>query len=154
MTLHGEDERVYNSILRDLAQSRQALGMKRFVQHGSVSTYDHAENVARLSYIIYKRLRLRADLRALLRGAFLHDFFLYDWHKKREGERLHGFAHPEIAAHNAQKFFGIGDKERHIILCHMWPLTITRLPRCREAWVVCIADKLCSIMETVAMRRR
>lgn len=31
---------------------------------------------------------------------------------------------------------------------HMWPLTISAVPMCREAWIVTMADKWCSLMET------
>ena len=30
----------------------------------------------------------------------------------------------------------------------MWPLTISAVPMCREAWIVTMADKWCSLMET------
>lgn len=36
---------------------------------------------------------------------------------------------------------------------HMWPLTITQLPRCREACLVCLADKMSSSWETLMERR-
>lgn len=35
----------------------------------------------------------------------------------------------------------------------MWPLTITQLPRCREACLVCLADKMSSSWETLMERR-
>ena len=44
----------------------------------------------------------------------------------------------------------IGDeiREKDIIKKHMWPLTISAVPMCREAWIVTMADKWCSLMET------
>ena len=92
----------------------------------------------------------------MVRGAFLHDYFLYDWHKKKakfrnmkEFFKLHGFMHPSYAAANAKRDFNINEKEEHIIRSHMWPLTVTKLPKSREAVIVCIADKLTSATETI-----
>ena len=88
----------------------------------------------------------------MITGAVLHDFYLYDWHEKDE-ERdekygLHGFSHPEISLMNAKKYFDINENEENIIRNHMWPLTITHIPKTKEAWVVCIADKIVSLIET------
>jgi uncharacterized protein len=83
-----------------------------------------------------------------VRGALLHDFFLYDWHIPDKTRRWHGFTHPRIALENAKKYFKLNEKEKDIILNHMWPLTV-KFPRSREAFIVCIADKICSIIETL-----
>lgn len=40
-----------------------------------------------------------------------------------------------------------GDIERNIISRHMFPLTVVP-PMCREAWLVCLADKYCAVKET------
>jgi uncharacterized protein len=149
-----EDERLFNNILGDFLTDDTAALMKGFIQHGTISTYEHAENVARVSYIINKKLRLHANIGVLLRGAFLHDFYLYDWHKKELHHRLHGFRHPRTAALNAAACYGVGLRERQVIESHMWPLTISKIPRSREAWIVCLADKLCASIETVKMRTK
>ena len=49
------------------------MKMKEYVQHGDVSTYDHAVLVAFYSCMLACRLRLKYDERALIRGALLHD---------------------------------------------------------------------------------
>lgn len=92
--------------------------------------------------------------RELIRGALLHDYFLYDWHdRSRENyQALHGFYHPGIALKNASKEYKLTLREKDIIKKHMWPLTIVP-PRCREAWIVTTADKYCSILETLKLRR-
>ena len=80
----------------------------------------------------------------------LHDFYLYDWHKPEEAQPLHGFRHPATALRNARKHFALNKVEENVIISHMWPLTLRKVPRCREAALVCLADKICSLHETVA----
>ncbi len=123
-----------------------------FVQHGTTSCQQHCLAVARLSLRLAGRLRLRHDPASLVRGALLHDFFLYDWHLPQASRGLHGYTHPGTALANAEREFPLNAVERDIILRHMFPLTIVP-PRRVEAWLVCIADKLCSIGEILKARQ-
>lgn len=86
------------------------------------------------------------------RGALLHDLFLYDWHvTKKEG--LHAFKHPERALINAESFFELTQRERDIIVRHMWPVTITP-PKFAASYIVILADKYCALMDTFGLNRR
>ena len=89
-------------------------------------------------------------MNALVIGALLHDYFLYDWHGG-EGRHLHGFTHPECAFRNAEKDYTLSPRVKNIIVRHMFPLTPIP-PTCTEAWIVCIADKICAIEETLFNR--
>lgn len=122
--------------------------MDAFVQHAEVSTLEHCISVAYLSLWFGEKLRWRVDRESLVRGALLHDFFLYDWHEKSGRKGLHGFTHPHAALLNAEARFHLNDRERDIIVKHMWPLTPVP-PRCREAFLVGAADKYCSLIETL-----
>ena len=84
----------------------------------------------------------------------MHDYFLYDWHDKtrKNYQRLHGFYHPGIALKNASMEYPLTLREKDIIKKHMWPLTVVP-PLCREAWIVTTADKYCSLLETLRLRR-
>ena len=151
--MRRQDEEEMNRVLSGFRSDETVQQMKQYVQHGNVSTYDHCENVARLSYRIDKRLHLHCDLNVLLTGAMLHDFYLYDWHRPDGGShRLHGFRHARAAADKAKEVFGIDRKTEEVIASHMWPLNIGKIPGSREAWVVCIADKCASLYETVFRR--
>ncbi len=141
------------AILNPLTKDPAVLKMHSFIQHGRVTTYDHCLQVAGLSYRINCFLRAGCDEQSLVRGAMLHDFYLYDWHKKDNGTHdWHGFIHAKRALDNAEKHFTLTEKEKQIIYCHMWPLNLTRIPPCKEAWIVCFADKLVSIKETMFNR--
>ena len=129
--------------------------MKNYIQHGRITTFKHCERVAALSYYINKRFRLHADNKVMLKAAMLHDFYLYDWHDEDNGEHnWHGYIHASKALKNAKKYFHIGKREQEIIYSHMWPLNITRIPRSKEAWIVCLADKYISIKETLFERKQ
>ena len=154
MVLTGDENRRLKELMKPYLKDKHVLEMKRYKQHGSSSTYEHCENVVRVSYWINQRFSIHADDEALVAGAFLHDFFLYDWHMPEDRHRLHGFFHADVACKNAVKYFQISDKEQLIILCHMWPLNITRIPKNRESVIVCLADKYCSIIETFARRKK
>ena len=55
---------------------------------------------------------------------------------------------------NAQRVFHITKKEQNIIASHMWPLTFRHVPTCREAFIVCLADKYCAVVESMFRRSR
>ena len=127
---------------------------KRQIQHGDVTVYAHVTSVARASLSFAERLGragVSVDRASLLRGALLHDYFLYDWHDPDPSHRLHGFRHPFFALARAEEDFELTPRERNIIVRHMFPL-VPVPPTCREAWIVCLADKWCALRETVSGR--
>ena len=93
------------------------------------------------------KFNLNVDKRSLIRGALLHDYFLYDWHDKNKPAKFHGFTHPKIAFENACQDLELNKKERDIILHHMFPLNPIP-PTSKEAWIICLADKICATKET------
>ncbi len=111
-------------------------------------------NVAKYSLFFSDKLGIDCCRDEMVRGALLHDYFLYDWHEKKADvkRRLHGFYHPGIALANADREYSLTPRERDIIQKHMWPLTV-KVPLCREAWLVTAADKWCSLMETFYLHR-
>ena len=119
-----------------------------FVQHGNTSVMKHCISVAYVSLMIAKKLHIKVDRKALVRGALLHDYFLYDWHESDASHRLHGFRHPGTALKNATRDYALNQREKNTIARHMFPLTPIP-PQCREAWLVCLADKWCAMEETL-----
>ena len=144
------EELHFQYLLTEVNKDRKLNRMKDFIQHGQVTTYDHVVDVARMSYRINRLFRISKRERELVRGALLHDYFLYDWHDW-EGP-LHGPYHPKAALKNAKRDFDLTKREENIIRSHMWPLTLFHYPKNREAVIVCIADKICSTRETLFAR--
>ena len=130
-----------------LAEERESF------QHGDTTVLQHSIHVAEVSRKLSRKLKIKVDEPAMIRGALLHDYFLYDWHEKDKSHSFHGFRHPTFAVKNAKEDFDISKKEENIISRHMFPLTL-KPPTCKEAWIVCIADKYCALVETVGGHRR
>ena len=141
----------------EILNSHSFLKSHKFIQHGDMSVYEHSVNVAERAVRINRFLHAKCNERDLVRGALLHDYFLYDWHidgkdKGNVHPKLHGFFHPSTALKNASRDFVLTEREKDIIKKHMWPLTVVP-PLCREAWVVTLADKYCSAMETIGLHK-
>ena len=127
------------------------LRLKSFKQHGVISVYQHSISVALFSLLFANFLHLKVDKKSLIRGALLHDYFLYDWHKKDYSHRWHGFIHASRALENASEEYRLNTIERDIIIKHMFPLNIS-FPKYKESVIVCIADKIIAINETLFKR--
>lgn len=138
----------------DILQSPNFRFTREHIQHGDMTVNSHCMSVARYSLALSQRLHINCNQRELIRGALLHDYFLYDWHDKDhiKPHNLHGFFHPGRALQNAAREYELTDRERDIIKKHMWPLTVVP-PMYRESWIVSMADKWCSVMETVRLHR-
>lgn len=132
----------------DIIVSDGMQAEKGFIQHGSVSTYEHSVAVTKMCLRLARWLHISTDKRSLIRGALLHDYFLYDWHKPRTEGDLHAFSHAEKALRNASRDFLLNEIERDMIQCHMFPLTL-RPPHFRESAILCLADKVCASRETI-----
>ena len=143
-------DRYFNDFFRYISNSGQFSKTSQFIQHGDTSVYSHCVAVAYVSLWFSYRLHISVSKQSLLMGAFLHDYFLYDWHENYPSHRLHGFTHPKRALINATADWNLSDRTQNIILRHMFPLTPVP-PACREAWLVCLADKVCALAETFHM---
>lgn len=135
---------------RDILSSAGMQLEKRFKQHGDTTVYAHSLTVAVMCVHIANMLALfsiRVNLRTLVRGALLHDYFLYDWHVKDESHKWHGFVHAGFALKNADRDFELGLVEQNMISSHMFPLG-RNIPRYRESLILCAADKICATRET------
>ena len=135
------------TIIADLLQAESVQEMKKYRQHYKTSCFNHCLCVSYYTYLICRKLNL--DYISASRAAMLHDLFLYDW-RKRENDRkgLHAFTHPKTALENATKLFSLNDKEKDMILKHMWPITFIP-PKYIESYILTFVDKHCAISESV-----
>jgi uncharacterized protein len=119
----------------------------KHIKHHDESVFDHSIKVAYYSYQLAYKYNL--DWESTIRGALLHDFFLYIF-KKSFSLRIitdsikHALAHPIIAFENASKYFNLNKKEENIIKGHMFPFGF---PKSKEAWIVSFVDKYIAIFE-------
>lgn len=141
-----------HQVVGELNQKTRFPHTKNYIQHGQTSVFCHSLSVAKMSCQIVNFFHIPVDKKSLIRGALLHDYFLYDWHTLKEGHYLHGFTHPRKALENAREELTLNAIEENMILRHMFPLTPIP-PRYREAWILCLADKISSLQETIMDRK-
>jgi len=135
-------------VIRELMVNDRIYEMNQYIQHGNTTTFSHCLIVAYYSYCLAIHLPWDYDRNSIIRGAMLHDFYLYDWHVPHPSHRLHGFVHPGFALRNAKTYYALNLVEEDIIEKHMWPMTVTKLPKYKETILVNFVDKLCSLAET------
>ena len=125
--------------------------MQQYKHHLNGNTYEHSIKVAYLCYWHYKRHKSKVDPKELIRGALLHDYFLYDRHDKSNPEHIcgliHGFTHSKRALENALKAYpDLTKTEQDMIKRHMFPLTPIP-PKTKCGWLVCFYDKVAAIFD-------
>ena len=138
----------FHEYVKDLSLSDTVMQMENYMQHGDITTLEHVIAVSYTAFILAKRWN--ADVRSAVRGAMLHDLYLYDWHIKTP-ERTpltHTFFHPKTSVKNAKKYFQPTEKELKIVRSHMWPLTVFHMPTSKEAFILTLADKYCAWNES------
>lgn len=145
-----ETARRVDALVASMAEAARVPTMRACVQHGQVSTWEHCVRVATCAVSLGEALHLRFSEHELVRAALLHDYFLYDWHEP--GHTKHATMHPVFALENAREDFDLTPLEENAIAAHMWPLPPGRVPASAAAWLICAADKWCSLGETLFMR--
>ena len=123
--------------------------LNKYYQHGHTTIYKHVRNVSFMAYNKALKSHKKIDYESLVNAGFMHDLFMYDWHEPTGNHKLHGYTHPKVAAENAAKYCNATPKIQSIIKTHMWPLTITKIPRSKEAWLICMNDKKVAFRETL-----
>lgn len=138
-------DKQYIEIVRNLLSNGLVQKMKKYRQHYEINCFYHCLFVSYNAYRICKKYNL--DYISVARAGMVHDLFLYDWRKRENGRKgLHAFTHPKLAQENALKVVNLNEKEKDIILKHMWPLTI-KFPKFKESYILSFVDKYFAVIE-------
>lgn len=135
----------FNNTIFDIINNPTVQEMKNFKQHYDCSCYDHCYSVSYYCFFICKKLKL--DYKSIARAAMVHDLFLYNWRIKQPNRKnFHAFRHPYIAYKKASALFSLNEKEKDIIIKHMWPITLIP-PKYLESYIITLVDKYCALEE-------
>lgn len=147
MSKHDLNTAAFLQCVGALLDSREVRSMDQWRHHFSITCYQHSLFVSYVAFRIARRLRW--DYRATARAGLLHDLYLYDPADSGAHPGNQCLDHPEFALRNASALCpDLSEREKNAIVSHMFPLAV-HLPRCREALVVNLADKICATMEVV-----
>lgn len=139
-------DKYFISIISDMIKNNTVKQMNDFKQHYETTCFEHCLVASYYCYLLCKKFNL--DYISCSRAAMVHDLFLYDWRKRQNGRKgLHAFTHPQTAYDNASKLFDLNEKEKDIIVKHMWPVTLA-LPKYKESYILTLVDKYCALNES------
>ena len=99
----AKQERRLKELLKqygtDILKSDNFQKSEKNIQHGNVSVMRHSISVAKHSLLLAKHLGIRCNKRDLIRGALLHDYFLYDWHSAEHCGLHNPVSYTHLRAH-------------------------------------------------------
>lgn len=139
----------YMSYISDLVDDNNLQSLHEITHHYHSTRLKHCFYVSYTSYLMAKKMNL--NVRETARAGLLHDFFLEDYEEidaMQQGS--HAQVHPQIAVVNAENLTPLSEREKDIILSHMF-LTCTKspVPQYKESVIVTMMDKYCAVNEFV-----
>ena len=138
-------DKEYIMIISDLVNQDKVQEMKRYRQHHKINCFEHCLFVSYNTYLICKKHNL--DYISAARAGMVHDLFLYDWRKRERGRKgLHAYTHGKTAFKEASEILNLNDKEKDMIIKHMWPVT-PAIPKYKETFILTFVDKYFAIAE-------
>ena len=145
----------FYSMIGDILRSPRFRSMKRYRHHVRSNAYEHSLKVAYLCYCHHKRFGGRIPIEEFVRGALLHDYYLYDCHDPRRSYRGHLAKHPAQAWRNAVRDYPkLTETQRDMIRHHMFPISPFCPPRTAAGWLVCFYDKVAAVSDRFGVRHR
>ena len=153
MKISDEEKQELEELYQYYLNNKNIKKMDDIQMHRGSSCYIHSFRVAKRAVQIATSTKRKYNLKNILVGAILHDYYLYDWRTNKALLKKHGKRHPFVANENAKKDFDISPEISEIILSHMWPLTLKYYPHSREAKLVNYVDDITATKEALTSRR-
>ncbi len=153
-----EREQLY-AILEKYDQHPEVQRMREFIQHGDVTTYQHCKNVVLVSFWLNRRC-IWTPTRPRWRWVPSCTIFICTTGTPPVpftacAACLRCTASPtRVMPASMQAGVQHHQKGTEHHSSHMWPLTFRHVPTCREAVIVCLADKYCAVVESMFQRAR
>lgn len=139
------NDKEYMSIINEILNKEKVQQMKKYRQHYNINCFYHCLFVSYNTYLICKKHNL--DYISVARAGMVHDLFLYDWRKRERGRKgLHAYTHGKTAFKEASEILNLNDKEKDMIIKHMWPVTLA-IPKYKETFILTFVDKYFAIAE-------
>lgn len=139
------NDKEYMSIINEILNKEKVQQMKKYRQHYNINCFYHCLFVSYNTYLICKKHNL--DYISAAKAGMVHDLFLYDWRKRERGRKgLHAYTHGKTAFKKASEILNLNDKEKDMIIKHMWPVTLA-IPKYKETFILTFVDKYFAIAE-------
>lgn len=149
MKVTNEQNQYFADIAEEIVCHEEYQKLKDFTHHLCMSRYEHCMHVAYRAYVKAVCSKKEVDLKSLIRGALLHDFYFYT---REEAPKGHLKSHPLKAIENVTKFFDVNEIEKDIIVTHMWPIG-GRKPKFIESNLVMKSDKVSAFAEVIKIKQ-
>jgi uncharacterized protein len=139
-------ENNFYPLVADLLAMQEVQQLKDFRHHVMTTRFQHSLNVSYYNYLICRFFRL--DAVSAARAGLLHDLYFYDTKQFTQTKKpiRHSQYHPMVALDNAQRLLPVNDRERDMIVKHMWPMTLQK-PSYAETYILTFVDKYCALLE-------
>lgn len=147
--LNIKNDYEYIQIVNSILNNEEFSKIDKIEHHG-ITRLEHSLKVSYYSYKIARKLKL--NYYDVARGGLLHDFFLSDNDRSDKKKFVDTFTHPKKAVMKASEIFNINDREKDIIIGHMFPF-YKAVPKYSESWIVNLTDKVIGSYELICQYR-
>ena len=153
MKISEQEKKELEALYQKLKADPLILKMKEIPMHRGSNCYIHSFKVTK--YAVKRALKKKKtyNLKDVIVGCVLHDYYLYDWRVEHDKRKKHGSQHPLIAEKNAKRDFDISPEVSEIIKTHMWPINLKQYPHSKEAKLVDFADDVIATIEFLSCKK-